>query len=98
MEVCYTVAGMFVTSRNLKERLDKELLTNVSIRVESTSPETFKVQGRGELQLAIPIETMRREGFEMTVGQPEILTKKVEGGAGGDAGDRLYGAVYWRGD
>ncbi|HVW83417.1 MAG TPA: GTP-binding protein, partial [Bryobacteraceae bacterium] len=55
--------GQFVTSRNLKDRLDKELLTNVSIRVESTSPETFKVMGRGELQLAILIEMMRREGY-----------------------------------
>jgi GTP-binding protein len=71
--------GTFVTSRNLKERLDKELLTNVSIRVESTSPETFRVMGRGELQLAILIEMMRREGFELTVGKPEILTKKVDG-------------------
>jgi len=71
--------GTFVTSRNLKDRLDKELLTNVSIRVDSTSPETFKVMGRGELQLAILIEMMRREGFELTVGKPEILTKKVDG-------------------
>jgi GTP-binding protein len=71
--------GTFVTSRNLKERLDKELLTNVSIRVDVLSPETFKVMGRGELQLAILIEMMRREGFEMTVGKPEILTKKVDG-------------------
>jgi GTP-binding protein len=71
--------GTFVTSRNIKERLDRELLTNVSIRVESTSPETFKVMGRGELQLAILIEMMRREGFELTVGKPEILTKKADG-------------------
>jgi GTP-binding protein len=71
--------GTFVTSRNLKERLDKELLTNVSIRVESTSPETFRVMGRGELQLAILIEMMRREGFELTVGKPEIITKKIDG-------------------
>jgi GTP-binding protein len=58
-----------------RDRLDKELLTNVSIRVESDSPETFKVMGRGELQLAILIEMMRREGFELAVGKPEILTK-----------------------
>jgi GTP-binding protein len=70
--------GQFVTSRNLKERLDKELLTNVSIRVESTSPETFKVMGRGELQLAILIEMMRREGYELAVGKPEILTRTID--------------------
>ena len=71
--------GHFVTSRNLKERLEKELLTNVSIRVDQSSPETFKVMGRGELQLAILIEMMRREGFELMVGKPEILTKEVDG-------------------
>src|SRR5665213_3084218 len=71
--------GQFVTSRNLKDRLDKELLTNVSIRVESDTPETFKVMGRGELQLAILIEMMRREGFELAVGKPEILTKDIDG-------------------
>src|SRR6202789_2158661 len=72
--------GQFVTSRNLRERLDNELLTNVSIRVEETgSPESFKVLGRGELQLAILIEMMRREGFELMVGRPEIVTRTVDG-------------------
>jgi len=72
--------GQFVTSRNIRERLDKELLTNVSIRVESAGgPESFRVMGRGELQLAILIETMRREGYELTVGKPEILTKEIDG-------------------
>src|SRR5277367_2142465 len=72
--------GTLVTSRNLRERLDRELLTNVSIRVEETgSPDSFKVLGRGELQLAILIEMMRREGFELMVGRPEIVTKTVDG-------------------
>ena len=72
--------GQFVTSRNLRERLDKELLTNVSIRVEPAGgPESFRVMGRGELQLAILIETMRREGYELMVGKPEILTKEIDG-------------------
>jgi GTP-binding protein len=72
--------GQFVTSRNLKERLDKELLTNVSIRVEDTgSPDTFKVLGRGELQLSVLIEMMRREGFELMVSRPEIVTRRIEG-------------------
>src|SRR6476620_8267316 len=72
--------GQFVTSRNLRDRLDKELLTNVSIRVEEAGgPDAFKVMGRGELQLAILIEMMRREGFEMAVGKPEILTKTIDG-------------------
>jgi GTP-binding protein len=71
--------GTFVTSRNLRDRLDKELLTNVSIRVASDTPETFKVMGRGELQLAILIEMMRREGYELAVGKPEILTRSIDG-------------------
>jgi GTP-binding protein len=72
--------GQFVTSRNLRDRLDKELLTNVSIRVEEAGgPDAFKVMGRGELQLAILIEMMRREGYELQVGKPEILTKTIDG-------------------
>ena len=72
--------GQYVTSRNLRDRLDKELLTNVSIRVEDTgSPDSFKVLGRGELQLAILIEMMRREGYELMVGRPEIVTRRVDG-------------------
>jgi GTP-binding protein len=69
-----------VTSSKLKQRLAKEILTNVSIRVEETdSPDTFKVSGRGELQLAILIEMMRREGYEVSAGKPEVLTKEVNG-------------------
>jgi len=72
--------GEFVTSRDLRARLQKELLTNVSIRVEETdSTDAFRVLGRGELQLAILIETMRREGYELLVGKPEIVVRN-EGG------------------
>jgi GTP-binding protein len=71
--------GQWVTSRNLRDRLDKELLTNVSIKVEELGHDTFMVMGRGELQLAILIEMMRREGYELSVGKPEIITKKEDG-------------------
>ncbi len=70
----------YVTSRNLRERLSKELLTNVSLRVEDMgSTDSFKVLGRGELQLSILIEMMRREGYELMVGKPEIVTKRING-------------------
>ncbi|HEY7055560.1 MAG TPA: translational GTPase TypA [Vicinamibacterales bacterium] len=72
--------GQFVTSRQIKDRLDKELLGNVSIRVEPTdTPEQMKVLGRGELQLSILIEMMRREGYELQVSRPDIVTKDVKG-------------------
>jgi GTP-binding protein len=72
--------GKFVTSRHLKERLEKETLTNLAIRVEPTdSTEAFKVSGRGELQLAILIEQMRREGYEFEVSKPKVITKEIDG-------------------
>jgi GTP-binding protein len=72
--------GRWLTSRHIKERLEKELLTNVSIRVEPTdSADSFKVLGRGELQLAILIEMMRREGYELAISNPEVLTHTEDG-------------------
>jgi len=72
--------GKYVTSRQVKERLDKEILGNVAIRVEETdSPDQFKVSGRGELQLSILIEMMRREGYEIQVSKPEAITRVVDG-------------------
>ena len=73
--------GKFVTSRNLRDRLFRELMTNVSLRVEETdSADTFKVSGRGELHLSILIETMRRQGYEFQVSQPQVIFKKDENG------------------
>ena len=73
-------SGKKLTARMVKDRLDKELVGNVSIRVQSTErPDTWEVQGRGELQLAILVEVMRREGFELTVGKPQVVTRLVDG-------------------
>ena len=72
--------GKFVTSRNIRERLDRELIHNVALRVEDTeSPDRFKVSGRGELHLSVLIENMRREGFEMGVSRPEVIMKEIDG-------------------
>ena len=74
------IDGQYVTSRQIKERLDRETLGNVAIRVEDTdSPDQFKVSGRGELQLSILIEMMRREGYEVQVSKPEVITRRVDG-------------------
>ncbi|KOG46632.1 translational GTPase TypA [Streptomyces decoyicus] len=72
--------GHKVTARQVKDRLDRELIGNVSLRVLDTErPDAWEVQGRGELALAILVETMRREGFELTVGKPEVVTKEIDG-------------------
>jgi len=73
-------SGKKLTARQVKDRLDRELVGNVSIRVENTErPDTWEVQGRGELQLAILVEVMRRESFELTVGKPQVVTRLVDG-------------------
>ncbi len=71
--------GKLVTSRQIRDRLQKEVLYNVSIRVDFSGTDTFVVKGRGELQLAILIETMRREGYELSVSMPEVITKEIDG-------------------
>ncbi|HSH49083.1 MAG TPA: EF-Tu/IF-2/RF-3 family GTPase, partial [Halomonas sp.] len=72
--------GKYVTSRNIMERLEQELIHNVALRVEQgDSPEKFSVSGRGELHLSVLIETMRREGFELAVGRPEVIIREVDG-------------------
>ena len=72
--------GKFITSRNIKERLDKELISNVALRVsQGDSPDKFIVSGRGELHLSVLIETMRREGFELGISKPEVIQKEVNG-------------------
>lgn len=72
--------GKYVTSRNIRDRLEKELIHNVALRVEDTdSPDRFRVSGRGELHLSVLIENMRREGYELAVGSPEVIVKEVDG-------------------
>ena len=72
--------GKFLTARQVKDRLDRELVGNVSLRVYDTErPDAWEVQGRGELQLAVLVEMMRREGYELTVGKPQVVTREVDG-------------------
>ena len=72
--------GKYITSRNIRDRLDKELIYNVALRVENTNdPSEFIVSGRGELHLSILIETMRREGYEVAVGRPQVILKEIDG-------------------
>src|ERR1035437_4201691 len=79
---CAGGEGKYVRSRNIGERLQKELRTNVAMRVEETdSPDAFRVSGRGELHLAITVETMRREGFEFALSRPQVLLREIDGGS-----------------
>ena len=72
--------GSKLTARQVRDRLDQELVGNVSLRVNPTErPDAWEVQGRGELQLAVLVELMRREGFELTVGQPQVLIREIDG-------------------
>jgi len=71
--------GKYVTSRHLNDRLKKEVMTNVSLKVEELRPDEFVVSGRGELHLSILLETMRREGYELQVGSPQVITREIDG-------------------
>ncbi len=71
--------GDFVTSRHLRDRLMREIETNVSMRVKELTPDTFEVSGRGELHLSILLETMRREGYELQVSKPSVITREIDG-------------------